>query len=321
MGGARVPSVPAEGVDPAVSDADELVARALRVLGRTVDQSDVHPITVGGSGSSVHRIVVAEGAAVLKITVHRGAAPAHARTEIALYRELAGRLPIRVPGLLGAGTTPELNALLLTAAEPPPPPASWTDHDWLRLARELGTLHAAIPLGELASLRWLAADAADVDLGAVPRLRSWWAATPVASSALPVLDRLPALRTHVERAPGCLVHGDCHVDNILVDRDGAFVWIDWQGVRAGHGVEDLALLWQRAEFLGGTPPRAAMLAAYGDARGLRMDATLVAALAAHELELLLVAWPEHLARGSPAGRAALLDRLPALADAVVPPAQ
>jgi len=304
---------------PVVSTESErqqdVVARALRALGRSTGWSDLRPIILGASGSSVHRLVVVEGDAVLKITTHRGETPPHARVEATFYRELAGRLRIRTPDLLGSAETSDLSVLLLSAAEPTLPAASWTVDDWLRVAGELGTLHGAVPVDELATLDWLPGEAGDEDLSAAPRLRSWWAETSVYSFALPLLDRLPELRAIVQRVPRCLVHGDCHVDNLLVTDDGGFVWIDWQGVRTGRGVEDLALLWQRAEFAGGTPPRAEMLAGYARSRDLHLDSTVSAALAAHELELLLTAWPEHLHQGTAAGRDALLGRLPELADA------
>jgi aminoglycoside phosphotransferase (APT) family kinase protein len=54
--------------------------------------------------------------------------------------------------------------------------------------------------------------------------------------------------------PACLIHGDLHAGNLLRDAEGASVWADWQEVGIGQGPEDLALLWQRAEFDGADRP-------------------------------------------------------------------
>src|SRR5690348_1406940 len=105
-----------------------------------------------------------------------------------------------------------------------------------------------------------------------------------------------------------VVHGDCHVGNLLRDGD-ATVWIDWPDMGAGTGAEDLALLWQRAEFDGGHPPRAAMLDIYLRHRGEVNAAVFGRALAAEEIRLLAVDWPTFLAGASPRPRAVLVDRM------------
>ena len=81
-----------------------------------------------------------------------------------------------------------------------------------------------------------------------------WAELPAKRTAIPLLEELPSLDRAVEIPPLCLIHGDCHAENFLVADDGALVWVDWQAVGAGNGPEDLALLWQRAEFNGAEVP-------------------------------------------------------------------
>lgn len=103
-----------------------------------------------------------------------------------------------------------------------------------------------------------------------------------------------------------LIHGDCHLGN-LVRTECGISWIDWQQVGLGAGPEDLALLVQRAEADGGDPPRALMLERYRAARGLAVDVDLAGALAAAELRLLVVDWPTHV-HDLPADRRRLLAR-------------
>lgn len=111
--------------------------------------------------------------------------------------------------------------------------------------------------------------------------------------------------------PPVLEHGDCHVDNMVRDRAGRVLLVDWQEARLGHGLADLVFVWQRAEFAGAHPPREAMTEAYADARGLDRVA-LAPLLDRIELRLLREEWPPFLSLGDDAGRAALARRLAAL---------
>ena len=115
--------------------------------------------------------------------------------------------------------------------------------------------------------------------------------------------------------PPCLLHGDFHLGNLLVDPVGEFVWIDWQEVGSAHGPEDLAFLCQRSEAVGLTPPRDAMLTTYAAARGISDDAVLRHAFVAAELQLLLLAWPEYLGFIDNAARTRLSTRLNSLLEA------
>jgi aminoglycoside phosphotransferase (APT) family kinase protein len=101
------------------------------------------------------------------------------------------------------------------------------------------------------------------------------------------------------------VHGDCHAENLLRDADGTVVWADWAEVGVGRGPEELAILWQRAEFNGATVPREAMVAIYARARGLEVDDVLGDAVRAAELLMVLLGWPEFLIEKPSRGRDAL----------------
>jgi aminoglycoside phosphotransferase (APT) family kinase protein len=105
-----------------------------------------------------------------------------------------------------------------------------------------------------------------------------------------------------------LIHGDCHVGNLLCDNH-TMAWIDWLDMCAGTGAEDLALLWQRAEFDGGHPPRAAMLDVYRHHRDDVDTAVFGRALAVEEIRLLAVDWPAFLVGAVPQRRAVPVDRM------------
>lgn len=206
--------------------------------------------------------------------------------EVRFYRSLASRVPVRVPSLVAWRP----DAVVLTyGGEPLRPPVPW-----VALATELGRLHRTPPAD------WLS-------FRPVPALNAAaWAALGRAPPAVPVASLDAALAA----LPVVLCHGDWHLGNLLREgRSGPIVWIDWADVALGHGPEDLALLWQRAEHAGLSPPRGAMLHAYARSRGLSADAVLHRAAVAAELKLLLLDWPGHLLRGPAPARARLLRRL------------
>jgi Ser/Thr protein kinase RdoA (MazF antagonist) len=136
--------------------------------------------------------------------------------------------------------------------------------------------------------------------------------------AISLLRQRRDLDRALDALPVGLIHGDCHTGNLLVDDSGEFCWADWQEVGVGHGPEDLALLWQRAEFGGAVPPRQAMLDAYLAARGLRSEPTdpgAVRAAVAAELRLLLLDWPFYLVGAEDAARDRLIRRFQELSRA------
>jgi aminoglycoside phosphotransferase (APT) family kinase protein len=175
------------------------------------------------------------------------------------------------------------------------------------VARQLGRLHRTLDVAELEGRAWLGRDPQG---GPVPEeRRKMWRSTPCAQIALSLLADLDCLALAAVAPAPCLVHGDCHAQNLLLDEDGELVWADWQAVGHGHGPEDLALLWQRAQFNGATPPRAATLTAYAEGRDIRLDETFQRAVTAAELCLLLVGWPGFLLQEPSPGRDSLFDLL------------
>ncbi|GAA2755212.1 aminoglycoside phosphotransferase family protein [Actinopolymorpha rutila] len=294
----------------------ESVDRALAVLGR-----DLPPglgrvlrhrrLAGGASGSAVHLLALdGDREVVLKVT----SGGDRARRELGFYRDVAGLLPVRTPRLLaGAETADGQTVLLLTNARPAPPPDRWAARDWERAAAQLGALHRPEVAAGVTGFGWLPRRETGAPAVAAHSVRAAWRRLGHDPLAGPLLDREGEFADALSRLPTCLCHGDWHVDNLLLDADDEFVWIDWQEVGLDRGPVDLALLWQRAEFDGGDPPREAMFAAYAQARGIPLDATLRAATVAAEIRMILYGWPDHLQAVAPSRRDVVLGRLRRLA--------
>lgn len=299
------------GLTQREADVDEEVARHLRALGSDPGGLRAARRLAGGaSGSGVFHLAFADGSgAVLKVTT-RPAWRQKARRETRFYRELASEVPVRVPRLLASADSAPASCLLLSAAAPAPTPLLWGDADWLRVARDLGALHGSTDAAQLDRLRWLSRPRR-VPADEARAAEASWTRLGCGSLAASLLRQRRELDGALDALPVGLIHGDCHTGNLLVDDSGDFCWADWQEVGVGHGPEDLALLWQRAEFGGAVPPRQAMLDAYLAARGLGSgptDPVAARAAVAAELRLLLLDWPKYLVGADGAARDRLIRR-------------
>jgi Ser/Thr protein kinase RdoA (MazF antagonist) len=280
---------------------------------------DVSTLSGGASGSAVYQLLVdladdaGRGDFVLKVASGQ-ASGEQTRRELNFYRDLAPRVPVLVPKLVAGVEHRDGICLLLESAGAGTSPARWSHDRWEELATELGSLHHKRVAA--AATRWPSAKvgppAAQAEIASAART---WAALGYGPLLTKVWSRFDRLDATLTQLPVCLRHGDWHLGNILLDPVDRFVWIDWQEVGLGHGPEDLALLWQRAEFDGFTPPRDAMLTAYARARGIPDDAILHRAAVAAELTLLLLSWPPYLTSAPEPARARLHGRLEHLADA------
>jgi Ser/Thr protein kinase RdoA (MazF antagonist) len=229
----------------------------------------VRELTAGRSGARVLSVGTAAGRVVVKVTTDPGRLE-RARREIDVLRHLAEHPVPCAPTLVGAMATPDTVALALAEAAPLPAARDLGGRDWEALAVAVAEVHRVRGAQSLG---------------------------------------LPASRPDLPGAlPTVLEHGDCHLDNAVRDGTGRMLLVDWQEARLGDGLPDLVFAWQRAEFAGSRPPRAAMTEAYADARGLDA-AALVPLLDRAELRLLREAWPPFLALGDDAGRAVLEQRL------------
>ena len=305
-------------MDASTPSDEDLAARCLTAMGHeTAQLCRLDRLAGAGSGSGVFRLVLrGEDPAVLKVTV--GRSRDHARRELAFYRTLAAHVPVRTPRLLDAADTDELTCLLLSPGRPAPPAAAWTDAQWVTAATQLGALHRPAVAAKAGGHAWLTTDGwpTSADGNAqTATIRRDWHRLGQAHVAEPLLDDLDRLGAALADLPGCLLHGDAHAANVLLDAvDTDLVWTDWQAVGFGYGPEDLALLWQRAEFDGARPPRAHMVDAYVEARGLADDEVLRRATIAAEARLILFGWPSHLLRATPERRQTIVGQLAALAD-------
>lgn len=276
-----------------------------RVRGELVD---VRTMAGGASGSAVYKLTVVEpaGEFVLKVASQPWLRE-RARRELTFYRELASHVPVLVPEFLMGGEADGSTYLLLAAAGLPTEAERWSEQRWIELATELGWLHREQVL------------ALAVDRGATGRQPASaeklaagehaWRELGYERLLAPLWANFEALDAAIRELPACLCNGDCHLGNLLTDPADRFVWIDWQEVHVGHGPDDLALLWQRAEGDGVNPPREAMLTAYAVARGIPDDVILRRAAVAAELTLVLLEWPTFFPYLSEPARARIRNRL------------
>jgi hypothetical protein len=279
---------------------------------------EARTLTSGASGSAVYQLLVdlagdaGHGEFVLKVASGQ-AVGERTRREANFYRDLAPRVPVLVPKLVAGVEHRHSSCLLFESSGATTDPARWSRDRWEDLATELGGLHHDRIAVAAERWPWAKAEypAAEPSISAAARA---WTALGCAPLLTNVWSQFDCFDAALARLPVCLRHGDWHLGNILLDPFDRFVWIDWQEVGLGRGPEDLALLWQRAEFDGLTPPREAMLAAYARGRGIPDDTILHRAAVAAELALLLLAWPPYLIGAPEPARARLLHRLERLVD-------
>ncbi|NUP52347.1 MAG: aminoglycoside phosphotransferase family protein [Catenulispora sp.] len=253
--------------------------------------TDAIELTGSASGASVYRVQAAGEDAILKVT-GPGNTRQLARRELAFYRIMADRIPVRIPRLLRYTDNEDITALLLSAHPTSPPAREWSKPTWLELARQLAELHSlSIPSGD----RWLgtswlrqALDQPPLDLA-----EGYWSNTSAASNISLVLGRISELAAAFKSVPDCFVHGDCHVDNLLRE-DGELVWADWQSVGVGNPAGELAFLWSRADADDADLPYEAMLDVYLAHRDTE-PAPFRRALIAAEICILLFGWPHYAA--------------------------
>jgi Ser/Thr protein kinase RdoA (MazF antagonist) len=315
---------------------EALALTALRRLGReqTATSVTIRILAGGLSGSSVYHLDLAGEQAVLKLTLPGGdrRVMARARREALFYSELATRGPVSVPRVLGLDLNEKAGvAVLLAAYAPSPPPDRWTQEAYAQVARQLGRLHAfwdktaasavpewlhATPKVTLARCR----DAAATwhALGERDDLRG--ALAPYGRRLERLVMEIAEIQTRMTTVPATLCHGDFHAGNLLRGPAGEWIWTDWQEVRLGPGVDDLAFFWQRAFVAADTPPPyGAMVQAYGaglataDGEPVPPE-QLDRALAWAELRSWLVDWPGNLGALSATRMERVLPRIETLID-------
>jgi aminoglycoside phosphotransferase (APT) family kinase protein len=234
---------------------------------------------------------------VLKVTSLRRDDDARAgRRELAFYRDLAERMPIRTPALLDYYEDNDVIAMLLSVHGEIEPATSWDRGSWLALAVDLARLHGtAVPEPDrwkddrspLHALR-------EPDM---PMVDGFWR-EDLASALDAIIESRELLEQEILQAGECFVHGDCHTENILRE-DGALVWIDWQSTGIGNPARDLAFLDARATPSGARiPPE--MLATYCSDRDKDLERMRRSVIAA-ELSIFIFEWPPYASFNTPAG--------------------
>jgi Ser/Thr protein kinase RdoA (MazF antagonist) len=226
--------------------------------------------------------------------------------ELQFYQDVAPSCPLPVPALLASTVVQEGICLLMSAHGQRVCATDWSKDQWIYAAAQAGELHRH---GQSLEPPDLVRRVNQPDPEAIGQAATAW----IKLGHPEIADYLPSLLVEVTRAliqaPMTLIHGDCHVDNLLIHDGGELVWVDWQEVSAGAGPEDLALLWQRAEFDGARPPRAAMTAAYIAGLGTMLDGSVEQLMLAAELRLLLLEWPHFLPHGDSQQQQTMLRRL------------
>jgi aminoglycoside phosphotransferase (APT) family kinase protein len=234
---------------------------------------------------------------VLKVTSLRKNDDARAgRRELAFYRDLAARTPLRTPALLDVYEDNDVIALLLSAHGEIDPATSWDRGSWLALAVDLAQLHnSATPEPD----RWNDGQSPMHALSTpdMTMVEGFWRddLSPLLDA---ILERQELLKQEILGAGECVVHGDCHTDNILRE-NGALVWIDWQGTGIGNPARELAFLDVRATPSGALiPPE--LLAAYCRERDIDPEPMRRSVIAA-ELSIFLFEWPPYASFNASAG--------------------
>lgn len=297
--------------------SESIVTAALRRLGQEpVTTSLSSRLLAGGlSGSSVHSIELAGQAMVLKMTrpSEDRRLLERASQEVRFYRDLAKRVPVMIPDVLGFDVNETEGAILLLAAyTPSPPPHDWAEYQYREVVGELGRFHATFESQANRSRLpdWLRPKPRVMGAQCQHAVHLWTVLgeqqdlqrflEPSLSKIASLVMGVPALDAQTISLPTTLCHGDCHASNLLRGPAGEWIWADWQDVRLGPGVDDLAFFWQRAFVAADTPPPyATMVRAYR--AGLEsVDGILIPhqhlerALAWSELSGWLVDWPGFL---------------------------
>jgi hypothetical protein len=241
---------------------------------------------------------------------------------------MAARVPLRVPGVIGAHTDAEGFVLLLAACEPTPPPQMWPAERYLTAARELARFHAAFwdKTGSLDAYPWVLQPRRDDTHADIERAHEHWRAlrqrpqlegiltAPQARWIHRVVAGMGAVEAIIASLPLTLCHGDGNPGNVLVAPDGELIWADWQEVHAARGPEDLSFLLQQATIFGGSVPYDAILATYQETLAVATGHDLPCALirrvvAAAELRSRALHWPAYLSTAAPDEVATMLRRI------------
>jgi hypothetical protein len=239
-----IPSAPAD-VTPAWLEA---------VLRAQPDFADVRirgvePHLIGeryGLAGTVVRLDIRAGASLPFPLVAKLSAARPGAAEIGFYRNLAPRMPTRLPRFVAGACEGDRAFLLLEdvgPAEQGDVLAGATPEEADALMRTMGRFHAAFEGGEALDLpEWIPDPArAEKIRERAPRfLDRYGSDLRGLVASLPGLADEAAAR--LARARPTLVHGDLHLDNVLFPPGGEPVILDWTETRKGPAALDVAAL-------------------------------------------------------------------------------
>lgn len=189
------------------------------------------------------------------------ALPRLLHTEVRFYNELAGSVPVTMPvclaaeSQLGRGSTLVLADITEFAGFPSSSEESLTFEQSTLVIEQLAHFHGHFWQSvHHPNYKWLAGSVRKLEdsLGsalAVPLMKR---GLKLAGTVIPSALHKPALRYAYNRrkimrflstAPQTLIHHDCHSGNLFWNSDKSHAgFLDWQLVRMGEGVSDVAYL-------------------------------------------------------------------------------
>jgi hypothetical protein len=314
---------------------EEVITRALRLLNRS-GHDGVHYqlLQSGASGSYGYRISAPGGDLVLKVTLP--GCPSYvlerAQREVLFYRHIATKVPLGVPRVIDTFLSDDsFVCVLMKAYQPTGYSHQWREAQYVSAARQLAHLHAAFwgRTDQLSELPWLKRNRSLVDADSGPAKEQWrnlrddeQLGAVLTMRYYEMVGSLFNVLQEVQEAlrpfPLTLVHGDCHMANVLHDRRGRLVWADWQEVGIGIGPGDLSFFLERAYFAGAAVPHQAVTQQYqvslqmAMGHGLPMP-LLLETLCRVELLSWLLSWAPYLHLGGPEQLARVLNRIEVLA--------
>lgn len=187
------------------------------------------------------------------------ALPRLLHTEVRFYNEMARSVPVTIPICLAAqsqfgyGSTLVLADITEFQGIPSDSGDSLTRSQSVVVVEQLARFHRHFwNTGEYPNHRWLAGSVRRLEdsLGsalAVPLMKR---GLTLAGKAIPSALHKPALRyarnrrevmRFLTQAPQTLIHHDCHSGNLFWNKDKSHAgFLDWQLVRMGEGVSDVA---------------------------------------------------------------------------------
>jgi Ser/Thr protein kinase RdoA (MazF antagonist) len=312
------------------------IEHCLKKMHRSPEQLQAYQILQEGiSGAATYRLQMTGEELVLKVTSMESerSVRERAQRELSFYQTLAPRLTLHAPQMVAHVRDTKMIALLLAVYEPSAPPIQWQERQYLQVAEQLAQLHASFWKNtELVThLSWLRREQWTLSGLQLHQAAQQWQALQNNPGFHPLIPRqryqrvvrLLSLMGSVESLltsfPLTVCHGDCHIDNLLRDRQGHLVWADWQEVGVGPGPTDLSFFYQRAFKAGGTVPFEAMISTYhqhleAQTREQLPFALLQQVLDVLELRAWLLTWPAYLMDVSPQWLTSLFHRIDLLAD-------